>query len=367
MSDPDSFVGFDFDTIWEIDDALAHPVFRRGQQHVTFDPAGGTCAIESQDYTIGFTYDYLPVTDGYEGKYFKLGNDITYSHETDWNDVTSTENNYEAIGGNGHAGCFRGDFDGNNKTISGIRIYGGYSQGLFGETDLGANIHDLTLADVRITGEYKIGGIVSNNRAGTITRCHVLNTVAIHLVVDHANNVGGIVGYNGDNLDDGAVGTVSHCTSAATITIADGVTGCQYYGAIAGFNDRDGTLQRNYYANCTVAGMENANGVGCGYIDDGNGGYISADVTENNGAMPLSVGDANGDGQVTITDAVAIVNYILGNASANFNLFAADVNRDGNITITDAVGVVNIILGNGGGASAPQVEMEEPGQDVKPE
>ena len=366
MSDPDSFVGFDFDTIWEIDDALAHPVFRRGQQHVTFDPAGGTCAIESQDYTIGFTYDYLPVTDGYEGKYFKLGNDITYSHETDWNDVTSTENNYEAIGGNGHAGCFRGDFDGNNKTISGIRIYGGYSQGLFGETDLGANIHDLTLADVRITGEYKIGGIVSNNRAGTITRCHVLNTVAIHLVVDHANNVGGIVGYNGDNLDDGAVGTVSHCTSAATITIADGVTGCQYYGAIAGFNDRDGTLQRNYYANCTVAGMENANGVGCGYIDDGNGGYISADVTENNGAMPLSVGDANGDGQVTITDAVAIVNYILGNASANFNLFAADVNRDGNITITDAVGVVNIIL-NSGGSSAPQLDMIEPEPMVEPE
>ena len=55
-------------------------------------------------------------------------------------------------------------------------------------------------------------------------------------------------------------------------------------------------------------------------------------------------GDANGDGQVTITDAVAIVNSILGNSSAGFNEAAADVNGDGNITITDAVGVVNIIL-----------------------
>lgn len=58
-------------------------------------------------------------------------------------------------------------------------------------------------------------------------------------------------------------------------------------------------------------------------------------------------GDANGDGEVTITDAVAIVNKILGNASGSFNEAAADVNGDGVITITDAVGIVNIIL-NGG-------------------
>lgn len=66
---------------------------------------------------------------------------------------------------------------------------------------------------------------------------------------------------------------------------------------------------------------------------------------------PYTLGDANGDGHVTITDAVAIVNYILGNKSDNFNFDAADVNEDGAITITDAVGVVNIILSDGAGAS----------------
>ena len=55
-------------------------------------------------------------------------------------------------------------------------------------------------------------------------------------------------------------------------------------------------------------------------------------------------GDANGDSKVTITDAVAIVNYILGNPSPGFNKDIADVSGDGNITITDAVAVVNIIL-----------------------
>ena len=55
-------------------------------------------------------------------------------------------------------------------------------------------------------------------------------------------------------------------------------------------------------------------------------------------------GDANGDGKVTITDAVAVVDYILGNPSDDFNEDAADVSGDGTITITDAVGIVDIIL-----------------------
>lgn len=75
-----------------------------------------------------------------------------------------------------------------------------------------------------------------------------------------------------------------------------------------------------------------------------------------NPIIGYTVGDANGDGKVTITDAVAVVNYILGNASAGFVKAAADVNQDGNITITDAVGVVNIILNSGGEATAPPME-----------
>ena len=50
-----NFQGFDFDVIWMM--GKYYPVFRRGQQHVTFDPAGGTCAIESKDYAIGDDYD----------------------------------------------------------------------------------------------------------------------------------------------------------------------------------------------------------------------------------------------------------------------------------------------------------------------
>lgn len=75
------------------------------------------------------------------------------------------------------------------------------------------------------------------------------------------------------------------------------------------------------------------------------------DVTYQYHATPEQVagktlvnGDADDTGSVNITDAVAIVNDILGNAGADFNSFAADVNADGVVNIADAMAVVDIIL-----------------------
>ena len=67
----DNFQGFDFDATWIMYSYADYPVFRRGTQHVTFDAAGGTCEMESRDYTIGhYYYDYnedlpVPVWAGY--------------------------------------------------------------------------------------------------------------------------------------------------------------------------------------------------------------------------------------------------------------------------------------------------------------
>jgi len=274
----------------------------------------------------------------YNDTYFKLANDISYTHKADGEEGADTESNYEAIGGryNGNDCYFCGHFDGNNKTISGIRIYkdgtgdpdcfqgifgyaGQYADihdltladaritgynftgGIVGYTDQYADIHDLTLADARITGYDDTGGIVGIND-GTVTRCHVAGDVAVCAVQSDAYFHGGIVGYNN--------GTIEQCTSAATLTTADatyskyygGIAGDNWgtlrdnlaigatvpatkgnsYGAITGRNDDNGSLQHNYYAACKVADTENATGVGCGYISDGNGGYTTADVNNDN-------------------------------------------------------------------------------------
>ena len=58
----------------------------------------------------------------------------------------------------------------------------------------------------------------------------------------------------------------------------------------------------------------------------------------------VTAGDANDDGDVTVTDVVAVVNRILDKVQDVFNLTAADINGDGVISIGDVVGVVKMIL-----------------------
>jgi hypothetical protein len=61
--------------------------------------------------------------------------------------------------------------------------------------------------------------------------------------------------------------------------------------------------------------------------------------------MVMKVGDASGDGKVDMNDALFILNFLLGNLSANFNAAAADTNGDGVVDIADAVHIVNYITG----------------------
>lgn len=55
-------------------------------------------------------------------------------------------------------------------------------------------------------------------------------------------------------------------------------------------------------------------------------------------------GDANGNGDVTVTDVVAVANYILGTEIDGFVEAAADVNGSGDITVTDVIATVKLAL-----------------------
>ena len=214
------------------------------------------------------------------GKYFVLSADIKYTH-IGWNDDGSTPNNFTRIGTS--LGGFKGHFDGQGHTISGIRIHSTDSfRGLFGSNE--GTVWNVVLADAHITGQYNVGGIAGKN-TGTVENCSVAADVFIGSAGDSPQNHGGIVGWN--------QGTVRGCTSSATLeetkysggivgqnsgTVsycrAVGVTvnGDSYVGAIVG--DNGGALSHNYYYNCT----RNGNNTNIGIGNDG-------DITENDGAV----------------------------------------------------------------------------------
>ena len=77
--------------------------------------------------------------------------------------------------------------------------------------------------------------------------------------------------------------------------------------------------------------------------------FVEVDLADSSfGINIIAPGDANGDGSVTIADAVAVVNYLLndGSTDSNFVFEAADIDGSETITAADVLTIVNIIIGN---------------------
>jgi len=72
-------------------------------------------------------------------------------------------------------------------------------------------------------------------------------------------------------------------------------------------------------------------------------------------------GDANGDGEVSVADVMATVNYILGKQARTFDSDNADMNGDGEISITDVMRAVSLIVnGDTGDSRDWQMVMDLP-------
>ena len=300
------------------------------------------------------------------GLVFKVTGNISFDHNTAWNNASSTETNYTAIGAviGTAKKYFNGEFDGQGYTIRGIRIYDNDKYvssylGIFGITGSDANIHDIRLADTRITGNSDIGGIVGDN-SGTITNCHVAADVVIHTIWENISSHGGIAGYN-------TTGVISKCISSATLTIAS-KTGCKNYGGIVGRlsagtvsnnfaigatiptvnghgticgskYSSGNTTEYNYYYDCTVDGPPVTSGVGFGRAED----ESSFDSTFYDAAVPMS-GIASGAWSETEPNVFTIHNADGWDVFCNiigggYNLSKKTVKLGTDITVTRMAGV----------------------------
>lgn len=229
------------------------------------------------------------------GLTFKMTADIDFAPTSTWDDYGSDEHNYTAIG------CwqkiyvnadpmymdnpFSGTFDGQGHTISGIRINKGSSsyQGLFGYIS-GGTVRNVKLSDTRITGRSYTGGIVGENKGGTIADCEAGHTVAVHNVQQNTVMVGGIVG---ENLESSSV---TGCTSAAVITCS--AASCSSFGGVVGRNEGSSTV-----SGCTAAGVIVPNVANSGAVVGNNSGTLSGNKYHSSlvGSYAFNIGTGTGD------------------------------------------------------------------------
>lgn len=182
--------------------------------------AGGT-GEENDPYQIStaaqLAYFAKSVNDGnwYDGKYIILKNNI---------DLNNRE--WTPIGDQRHS--FRGNFDGDNHTVTGMRISNSSADyvGLFGECtrhNINSAIKNITVKNSDINGKRFVGAIV-----GRAVEINIENCRSIANTINSEKNVGGICGYFGGYSG----GKVSRCYNSSQ------VTGKMSAGGIAGTGDR---------------------------------------------------------------------------------------------------------------------------------
>ena len=308
-----------------------------------------------------------PKNAGYEvyyGKFFKVTKDITFTTSTAWDNASSTENNYTAIGGVRVGNTryeFAGTFDGGGKTIKGIRIYqpDSHDQGLFGYITSEAVVKNVSLSETRIMGKYFASGIVGSNR-GTVINCSVGGNVSIVGNKYEHKYHGGVVGDN--------YGTVEGCRSLAKLTYND--ESSVFWGGIAGRNSgtlknnlaynstvnaptsgaivgsqEGGTLISNYYYNCTINGASNASNVGIVY--ENNNMYKLSDVDD--ACKAVQIGASNNaitfqpTGEATTYDVSKITVYEGNNVLKFLILFFSGDTKTVNFGLSHSNATGNVV------------------------
>ena len=227
--------------------------------------------------------------ESYEGVYFKLAADLDYSGV-----ALENGNNYTPIASNtaNDKLRFKGHFDGDYHTISGIRISRESAYlGLFGAFE--GTLKNLTIENSSIAAlenKGRIGALIGVNY-GTVENCHVKADVSVSSA--NGNNVGGIIGMNygsvnrstsaasvsarssvggvvGSNgADDGSYGSVENSLYYGTsLTISNTFYG--YVGAVIGNHCTDCTAQNNVYTTTVYNTSEHVvKGIGKGNSDTG--------------------------------------------------------------------------------------------------
>ena len=275
----------------------------------TYFPSGNGDGSSSKPFQItnaselqAFGSMYKDHSDLWTSKYYNKCYKLTANIQLD----NSVENNYIPAGdtgaGNSYENYFQGTFDGNHKTVSGIRYYGSYRVVGLISACKSAIIKDLILQDCRFQSTHGstntiVGAVAGYFRDGTIDNCIVIDCV----ISGNSNgNQGGIVG-SPDN-SNGNHYTISNCWVKGTTSIHG------RGGAISGAGI--GNYSSNNYYEWTVKRNGNDvpyNGTGWGIMSGPQDVSGKAQIEPVNSWAALkramSVG-VTGSGVITLADNV---------------------------------------------------------------
>ena len=201
---------------------------------------------------------------------WKLDINITLTDDIDLKGIDWTP-----IGTSGNS--YTGTFDGNGKTITGLKITGSNDYaGLFGFIGSGGTVKNVVLEDVQITSDNSSGlaGGVAGYSWGNIENCSVSGSVSSN------STAGGVVGTQ-------LGGSITGCSSSAT------VKGTQKAGGMAGATNGGASLT-GCYATGEVT-LESS----------GSDNYFAGGVVGNNGGISTltacyATGSVSGSGSGTI-------------------------------------------------------------------
>ena len=206
-------------------------------------------------------------------------------------DITMDGTEWTPIGtSNEHP--FKGTFDGNSKTITGLKCTdtSAYYVGLVGYAD-GATIQNVTVKESSLNGYQYIGAVCGYiKNGGTITGCTNSGSA-----VSGDNHLGGIAGYAANSpvqrcFNSGAVtgligkfggivgkaedATVQDCGNTGAVKEVDVYEEPQHYGGIVGLAEGDSTIQNCYNADSNTADKI----YGSGDCDLSNCYYLTGDT-----------------------------------------------------------------------------------------
>lgn len=142
--------------------------------------------------------------------YLNLLNKIAWTTGSGWNPIGYIHDN-SVVG-------FTGNFNGNNKKIKNLYINKPLMNnlGLFGVIKPNANISNLILENVNITGQNYVSGLVSDN-GGNISNCQVSGLVNSPSINTSNYVIGGLAGLN--------YGTITNCIFSGYVSGVDDVGG----------------------------------------------------------------------------------------------------------------------------------------------